>query len=98
MGLRSWWQNLVYLMRHYPPQFVEVVMLLLAIILLLFWSATGSWTFLVLCLSYAAGSSMAMLVREAMFPPPQFQATQAVAILLLLMSLCTLADLVFNQI
>lgn len=69
-------------------------MLAVAVVLLGLWSFSNSWACLVLCLSYAAGSSMAMLVRETIAPSPQAHPTQAVAVLLLLISLFTLAEVV----
>ena len=93
--LQSWWQNLVYSTQSNPPQFVEMVMLLLAILLLFSWSLTRSWPYLVLCLSYVVGSSSSMLVREAIAPSRQLQLTTIIAIVLLMMSVYTLADFMF---
>ncbi|MGC9527269.1 MAG: hypothetical protein ACP5D7_17185 [Limnospira sp.] len=95
--MRLWqtcWQNLVYSTRYNPPQFIEVVMLMLSMLLLMVWSLTGQWPYLVLCLSYVIGSSTSMLIREAIFPSSHFQLTQWVAILLLIMGFYTLMDLV----
>ncbi|MGL5082563.1 MAG: hypothetical protein ACRC8A_13840 [Microcoleaceae cyanobacterium] len=93
---RVWWQTLVYSAQYNPPQFIEFVMLILALVLLSLWGVTGHWVCLVLCLSYAAGSSMAMLVREAVLPSARFQPAQAIAVLLLIVSLYTLAELVLQ--
>jgi hypothetical protein len=69
-------------------------MLLLGILLLFLWTLTDQWPYLVLCLSYVAGSSTSMLIREALIPSPHLQLTQAMAILLLILSAYTLIDLV----
>ncbi|MGB3532812.1 MAG: hypothetical protein WBA13_04770 [Microcoleaceae cyanobacterium] len=95
MRSRHWWQTLVASTQYNPPQFIEMVMLLLAIFLLFSWSITGSWPFLVLCLSFVVGSSSSMLIREVIAPPRRFQPTTAIAILLLLMGLYILADFIF---
>lgn len=89
-----WWHNLVYLTQYNPPQFIEVLMLLLGMPLLLLWAITGRWPYLVLCLSYVMGSSASMLVREAIFPSSRLLLTQLVAILLLALGFYTLIDLV----
>ncbi len=93
--LQHWWQNLIYSTQYNPPQFVEMVMLLLAILLLLSWTLTGAWPYMVLCLSYVVGSSSSMLVREAIAPSRQLQLTTVIALLLLIMSLYTLVDFMF---
>lgn len=69
-------------------------MLTLALILLFCWSMTARWPYLVLCLSYVVGSSMSILVREAIMPSPRIQLTQITAILLLIMSFYSFAELV----
>ncbi|VXD13416.1 conserved membrane hypothetical protein [Planktothrix serta PCC 8927] len=92
---RIWWQTLVFSTQYNPPQFVEVLMLLLGILLLFLWTLTDQWPYLVLCLSYVVGSSTSMLIREALIPSPHLQLTQALAILLLMLSVYTLIDLVF---
>lgn len=93
---RFWWQTLVLSTQYNPPQFVEVVMLMLAIILLGFWSLTGDLPYLVLCLSYVVGSSTSMLVRLAIAPQTRFHVTQVIAVVLILISLYTLIDLMLS--
>jgi hypothetical protein len=89
-----WWQMIVASTQYNPPQFVEMVMLLLAMFLLFSWSITGNWPYLVLCLSYVVGSSSSMLVREVIAPPRRFQPTTMIAVLLLLMGIYILADFI----
>jgi hypothetical protein len=93
---RFWWQTLVLSTQYNPPQFVEVLMLMLAIILLGFWSLTGDLPYLVLCLSYVVGSSTSMLVRVAITPQTRFHVTQVIAVLLILISLYTVIDLMLS--
>ena len=71
-------------------------MLMLAIILLGFWSLTGDLPYLVLCLSYVVGSSTSMLVRVAITPQTRFHVTQVIAVLLILISLYTVIDLMLS--
>ncbi len=92
--LENWWQNIRSGVQYNPPGFIELIMLLLAIILLLFWSVTNQWQYLVLCLSYVVGSSTSILVREGMTPSPQIQASQLTAIILLILSVYSFADLI----
>ncbi len=68
-------------------------MLLLAIGLLGIWQIKPNWPYLVLSLSYVVGSSISILVREAIAPSPQPRATQVTAVLLLIVSLYGFADL-----
>lgn len=69
-------------------------MLFLGTFLLLIWTFTDQWPYLVLSLSYVAGSSTSMLIREALIPSPHLKLTQGMAILLLILSIYTLIDLV----
>ncbi len=89
-----WWQNIVASSQYNPPQFIEMVMLLLAIVLLFSWSITGNWPYLVLCLSYVVGSSSSMLVREAIAPSRRLQLTTIIAGLLFIMGVYILADFI----
>jgi len=89
-----WWQTLILSTQHNPPRFVELVMLTLAMILLLLWSLTSNWPYLVLSLSYVIGSSIAILVREALSPSPHIQPTQVTAVLLLIISFYSFAELI----
>ena len=89
-----WWQTLVLSTQYNPPQFIEVIMLILAMILLGIWSLTGDLPYLVLCLSYVLGSSTSMLVREAMIPSTRFDITSILAVLLLFISVCIFVDVI----
>ncbi|EAW37960.1 hypothetical protein L8106_06035 [Lyngbya sp. PCC 8106] len=71
-------------------------MLILAIILLGFWSLTGEIPYLVLCLSYVAGSSTSMLVREAIIPSTHFNIAPLLAVLLLYISLFMFIELMLT--
>lgn len=76
-------------------------MLVLAIALLLVWGALDllwnvsirSWPYFALSLSYASGAAISTIVREAMLPSPQPRLTQVTAILLLIVSFYSFADL-----
>jgi len=72
--MRIWhfWLNTLILSSQYnPPRFVELLMLLLAIGLLGIWGITPYWPYLVLSLSFVIGSSVSILVREAIAPSPR---------------------------
>ncbi len=76
---RFWWQTLVLSSQYDPPQFVELIMLLLAVILFGCWWAIGNWPYLILSLSYIVGSSASLLVRESLLPSRQFHILHAIA-------------------
>lgn len=68
-------------------------MLSLAMFLLLGWGLTGKWPFLVLSLSYVLGSSVSVLVRETFLPSSYPRLVQLTAVVLIFMSVYTLAEL-----
>ena len=86
-----WWNTLTW---YDPPRFVELLMLLLAILLLGIWSLIPSWPYLVLSFSYVVGASISILVREAIAPSHQAPATQVTAVLMLLVSIYGFADVI----
>jgi multisubunit Na+/H+ antiporter MnhE subunit len=90
-----WLNTLILSTQHNPPRFVELVMLTLAMILLGIWSLMPQqWPYLVLSLSYIIGSSFSILVRESLCPQPQFQLTHVTALLLLIISVYSFAELI----
>ncbi len=89
-----WWHTLVIYAQQNPPRLIELIMLVLAMFLLVVWSLIEQWPYLVLSLSFVVGSSVSILVREAIAPSHQPQLTQATAILLLMISMYGFADLV----
>jgi hypothetical protein len=89
-----WLNTLVLSSQYNPPRFVELLMLLLAILLLGIWQITPYWPYLALSLSYVVGASLSILVREAIAPSPQPRATQVTALLLLIVSIYGFADLI----
>jgi hypothetical protein len=88
-----WLDTLILSTQHNPPRFVELVMLSLAMILLGLWTVTSQWQYLTLSLSYIIGSSFSILVRESLGPRPQFQLTHLTALLLLIISFYSFAEL-----
>lgn len=98
--LQGWWNGLLLAAEANPPQFVELLMLVLAILLLLIWGSTDllwgikkGWPYLVLSLSYAVGAAISTLVREALIPSPEPRPAQVTAILLLIVSFYSFTDL-----
>lgn len=63
-----WQRGLNLLSRQSPPQIVEGIMLLLAMILCMIWLFLQSWQYLVLSLSYITGAIASILVREILRP------------------------------
>ncbi len=88
-----WWDSWTNYIQNNPPLFIELVMLSGAIISLGFWGVTLNWPYLVLSLSYAVGSSVSCLIRGAIAPSPTFRLPQLTAILLLVVSFFSFADL-----
>jgi multisubunit Na+/H+ antiporter MnhE subunit len=89
-----WLDTLILSTQHNPPRFVELVMLTLAMILLGLWSVTLQWQYLTLSLSYIIGSSVSILVGESLGSRPQFQLIHLTALLLLIISFYTFAELI----
>ncbi|WP_448562763.1 hypothetical protein [Trichothermofontia sp.] len=65
-----WLRGIAIASRQDPPRFIELMMLSLAMVSLIAWSAWESGYFLVLCVSYIVGSSTSILVRETIAPSP----------------------------
>ncbi len=91
---QNWLNTLILSSQHNPPRFVELVMLTLAMIFLGLWTLIGQWPYLALSLSYIIGSSCSILVRESLGPRPQFQLTHLTALLLLIISFYSFAELI----
>lgn len=88
MRLWQFWMNtLILSSQQNPHQFVELLMLLLATVLLGVWQILPSWPYLVLSLSYVFGASISILVRETCLPSNQPRMTQIIAVLLLIISI-----------
>jgi hypothetical protein len=91
---RFWWNTLILLSQHNPPQFVEILMLWLALVLLGIWSIIPYWPYLGLSLSYVVGASISLLVREAIAPTNQARVSQITAVLMLIISIYGFTDLI----
>ncbi|MCT7955531.1 hypothetical protein [Laspinema palackyanum] len=91
--MQFWGDTLINYIQQNPPLCIELVMLSAAIVLLGFWGVTLDWPYMVLSLSYAVGSSCSCLVRGAIAPSPTFRLPQLTAILLLVVSFFSFADL-----
>ena len=86
-NFRLWWNILVLSSQYNPPQFVELVMVLLFLTFWVIWKATDSWPFLALGLSYVMGFATSILVRETLTPSPYRYFIQILAIMLLMFSI-----------
>ncbi|MBD2447125.1 hypothetical protein H6G76_08080 [Nostoc sp. FACHB-152] len=89
---RFWLDSIIVSSAYNPPSFIEGVMLLLAMIVLAIWGITHELPYMILCLSYAIGAAISILVREAIAPSPQTRLTRISALLLLLISLYGFVD------
>ncbi|MBE9008279.1 hypothetical protein IQ259_25250 [Fortiea sp. LEGE XX443] len=87
-----WLNSLIFSSQYNPPNFIEWLMLILAVLLLGVWGITQQLPYIFLCLSYAIGASISILVREAIAPSPQTRVSRLTALLLLLVSLYGFAD------
>ncbi len=97
---QSQWRTLVALSQQNPPQVVETLMLLLAVVLLLVWTLLHSWPYLVLSLSYIVGASVSILVREAIAPSHRSwlaRTSTILSICILVLSLYKFANLIFSS-
>lgn len=87
--MRFWnfWLNTLILSSQYnPPRFIEMVMVLLALVLLIIWTFIPDMPYMVLGWSFVVGASISILVREAIAPSPEMRANQIAALLFLALS------------
>ena len=87
--MRSWqfWLNSFILSSQFnPPQFVELLMLTVAIVLLAIATVSPDIPYMVLSLSLVVGASISILVREAIAPSPQSRITKFTTLILLFIS------------
>jgi multisubunit Na+/H+ antiporter MnhE subunit len=94
--IRGWnfWVNTLILTSQYnPPWFIEWLMLTLSMIMVVIWLISSQLPYMVLGLSFMVGTSISMLVREAIAPSHQTRITQILALLLLVVSIYWFADL-----
>ncbi|BAZ30239.1 hypothetical protein NIES4074_26950 [Cylindrospermum sp. NIES-4074] len=94
MRWHFWLNSLILSFQHNPPRFVELLMLFLAIAMLTVATILPDRPYLILGLSLVIGSSVSILVREAIVPSPQTRITQVTALILLFISLYGFADLI----
>jgi low temperature requirement protein LtrA len=95
MRLWHFWLNTLIVSSQYnPPRFVELLMLTLAIAMLILATILPELPYLILGLSFVVGSSLSILVREAIAPSPQKRITQFTALLLLAISIYGFTDII----
>ncbi|KGF71831.1 hypothetical protein DO97_14865 [Neosynechococcus sphagnicola sy1] len=88
-----WWRTLVQESRNHPPQFIELVMGVLALGWFMIWGCaliwqfSVSWPYLILCMSYTTGTMASILVRQLVVPSSHPQVTQSTMAVLLLINL-----------
>lgn len=88
-----WWRTFVQSSMDHPLQFVDLVLSISAVGWLGVWLIEQEWPYLALGSSYAVGLATTTLVREAIAPSPHAQVVRASALLLLIISVCSFADL-----
>ena len=87
---RFWLNTLIWSSQYNPAPFIELLMLLLAMVLLVVWGFVPHWAYLVLSLSYGIGASVSISVREAIAHSPQAQAAQVTTVVLIITSIYVL--------
>ena len=92
-----WWRTLVLSTQHNPPEFVEHLMMLLAMALGVAWSLTDEWPYLVLSSSYAIGAAISMWVRQLSLPLPYSRMVPIPAALLLICGLSAFVYPLYEQ-
>ncbi|MDF5732899.1 MAG: hypothetical protein PUP92_34135 [Rhizonema sp. PD38] len=94
---RFWLNTFVLYSQYNPPQFVELLMLMVALAMLAISTFLPTQKpYMILGLSLVIGASISILVREAIAPSHQTRITQFTALLLLLVSIYGFADLLQN--
>jgi hypothetical protein len=88
-----WWRSIVFTFQYNPPEFMEQLMVMLAIALAITWGITNHWQYLVLSSSYAIGASISIWVREAIVPSPQTRIAKMLGFILLIYGLYGLVDI-----
>ncbi|SRR5579883_1281958 len=87
--MRFWnfWLNTFFLFSQYnPPRFVEMVMVFLALIMLAIWTFIPASPYMILGWSLVIGTSISILVREAIAPTPEMRFNQIAALFFLVIS------------
>ncbi|MBD2504239.1 hypothetical protein [Anabaena azotica] len=92
----SWLSSLILASQYNPPRFVELLMLVLAIAMLSIATILPDKPYMVLGLSLVVGSSISILVREAIAPSPEQKVARLTALLALFISLYGFADLLIT--
>ena len=81
-----WFNALILSSQYNPPRFIEMVMVLLALVMLVVWTFIPDIPYMVLGWSFVVGASLSILVREAIAPSPEMRANQIVALVFLSLS------------
>jgi hypothetical protein len=92
----SWLNSFILASQYNPPRFVELLMLMLAIAMLSMATILPDKPYMVLGLSFVVGSSISILVREAIAPSPEQKVARLTALLALFISLYGFADLLIT--
>ncbi|MBP5976893.1 hypothetical protein HW132_30270 [Brasilonema sp. CT11] len=82
-----WFNSFVLSSQYNPPRFVEMLMVLLAIVMLIVWNFTLEIPYMILGWSFVIGASISILVREAIAPSPDIRVNQLAAFFFLSISL-----------
>jgi hypothetical protein len=80
---RFWWQTLRVSAQQNPPQFIEIVMLGLASVLMIAWVISQRRPYLILGVGYTLGSAASIWVRELITPYPPRRLFHASIVLVL---------------
>ena len=82
-----WFNSFILSSQYNPPRFVEMVMILLALAMLMIWTFIPETPYIILAWSFVVGTSISILVREAIAPSPEMRINQIAAFFFLIISL-----------
>jgi hypothetical protein len=82
-----WFNTFIFSSQYNPPRFVEMVMVLLALTMLTVWTFIPESPYMILGWSLVIGTSISILVREAIAPTQEMRFNQIAALFFLIISL-----------
>ncbi|MBW4605222.1 MAG: hypothetical protein KME29_38155 [Calothrix sp. FI2-JRJ7] len=95
--LRYWFSTFVLISQYNPYEFIENVMLAIAMIMIVASIIfPAQKPYMALALSFAIGAAMSILVRQAITPSQRTRVTKINAILMLIVSLYGFIDVIYN--
>lgn len=84
---RFWLNALIWSSQYNPAEFIETIMLFLAMGLIIIWALIPHWSYLVLSLSYGIGALLSISIRKSLAHSPQAPVAQLITVLWILASI-----------